>query len=97
MMTSHVNYMLVCIVGEIIKVCTGCAWFLGGMYWVYIASRGDVFGIGLETYDWNFIMPSDVNCMSICNAGEMMKTCTGSTWILWKDVLGYITSSPFAS
>ena len=38
-------------------------------------------------------MTYDVNYMSICNAGETMKIGTGSTWLLWKDVLGYIASS----
>ena len=93
MMTSHINCMLVCNAGEMMKICTRCTWLLGGMYEVYIASQRDVFGIGLETYDWNIILPSNVNCMSICNAGETMKTCTGSAWLLWKDVLGYIASS----
>ena len=53
------------------------------MYWmymaprndvlVYIASWRDVFGIGLKTYNCNyFIMESHLNCMLVCNAGEMM-------------------------
>ena len=49
----------------------------------YIASRRDVFRIGLKTYDYNFfMMTSHMNCMLICNAGEMMKICTGCTWLL---------------
>ena len=95
MMTSHINYMLVCNAGEMMKICTRCTWLLGGMYRIYIDSQRDAFGIGLETYNCNFIMTSDVNYMPICNAGETIKTCTGSTWLLWKDVLGYITSPPF--
>ena len=51
MMISHINCMLVCNVGEMMKICIGCTWLLGGMYGVYIASRRDVLGIGLETYD----------------------------------------------
>ena len=47
MMTSHVN----CSAGEMMEICIGCTWLLRGMYGVYIASRRDVFGIGLETYD----------------------------------------------
>ena len=50
-MTSHMNRMLVCNAGEMMKICTGCTWLLGRMYWVYIASQRDVFGIGLKTYD----------------------------------------------
>ena len=51
MMTSHINCMLVCNASEMMKICIGCTWILKGMYQVYIASRRDVFGIGLETYD----------------------------------------------
>ena len=54
MMTSHVNCILVCNAGEMMKICTGCTWILGGMYGVYLAFRRDVFGIGLETYDYNY-------------------------------------------
>ena len=54
MMTSHMNCMLVCNVGEMMKICTRFTWFLGGMYRVYIASRRDVFEIGLKTYDCNY-------------------------------------------
>ena len=96
MMTSHVNCILVCNAGEMMKICTRRTWFLRGMYKVYIASRRDVFGIGLKTYDCIFfMMTSHMNCMSVCNVGETMKTCTWSTWIVWKDVLGYISSPPF--
>ena len=94
MMTSHINYMLVCNTGEIMKICTGCTWFLGGMYGTYISSQRDAFGTGLETYNCNYMMKSDVNYMSICNIGETMKTCTRSTRVLWKYVLGYIASPP---
>ena len=54
MMTSHVNCMLFYNASEMMKVCTRCTWFLGGMYGVSIASRSNVFGIGLETYDCNY-------------------------------------------
>ena len=54
MMEYHINYMLVCNVGEMTKICSRCTWFLKGMYKVYIASRRNVFGIGLETYDCNY-------------------------------------------
>ena len=54
MMASHIKCMLVCNAGEMMKICTGCTWFLEGMYGVYIDSRRDVFGIGLETYDCNY-------------------------------------------
>ena len=61
----------------------------------YIASQRDVFGIGLKTYDCNFfMMTSHMNCMLVYNAGETMKICTWGTWLLWKDVLGYIASFP---
>ena len=49
MMASHINCMLVCNIGEMMKICTGCTWFLGRMYGVYIASQRDVFVIGLKT------------------------------------------------
>ena len=51
MMASHITCMLVCNAGEMMKICNVCTWLLGGMYGVYIDSRRDVFGIGLETYD----------------------------------------------
>ena len=51
MMTSHINYMLVCNASEMMKICIGCTWLLGGMSRVYIDSQRDVFGIGLESYD----------------------------------------------
>ena len=82
-MTSHINCMLVCNAGEMMKICTGCTWLLGRMYEVYIASRRDIFGIALKTYDCNFfMMTSHMNCMLVCNVGEMMKICTGCTWLL---------------
>ena len=93
MMTSHMNCMLVCNVGEMMKICSCCTWLLRRMYWVYmvpqkdvlgyIAFQRNVLGIGLKTYDWNFfMMTSHMNYMLVCNAGEMMKICTGCTWIL---------------
>ena len=42
MMTSHINFMLVCKACEMMKICTGCTWLLGRMYGVYIASRRDI-------------------------------------------------------
>ena len=54
MMKSHMNCMLVCNAGEMMKTCIRCTWLLERMYGVYIASRRDVFGIGLETYDCNY-------------------------------------------
>ena len=72
--------------------CTGCTCLLGRMYEVYIASQRDVFGIGLETYDGNLIMTSHMKCMLICNVGEMMKICTGCTWILGRMYGVYIAS-----
>ena len=51
MMTSHIKCMLVCNASDMMKICTRCTLLLGGMYEVYIASRRDAFGIGLETYD----------------------------------------------
>ena len=51
MMTSHMNCMLVCNAGEMMKICTVYTWLLGRMYGAYIASQRDVFGIGLKTYD----------------------------------------------
>ena len=48
------NCMLVCNVGEMMKICTGCTWLLGRMYGVYIASQRDIFGIALKTYDCNY-------------------------------------------
>ena len=54
MMTCHMNCMLICNAGEMMKICTGCTWFLEGMYGVYIASRRDVLEIGLETHDFNY-------------------------------------------
>ena len=32
MMTYHMNCMLVCNVGEMMKICTGCTCLLGSMY-----------------------------------------------------------------
>ena len=51
MMTSHMNNMIICNAGEMKKICIGCTWVFKRMYWVYIAFRRDVFGIGLKTYD----------------------------------------------
>ena len=49
----------------------------------YIASRRDVFGIGLRTYDCNFfMMTSHMNYMLVCNVGWIMKVCTGHTYLL---------------
>ena len=53
MMTYHMNCMLVCNTGEMMKICIGYTWLLGRMYGVYIASQRDIFGIGLKTYDCN--------------------------------------------
>ena len=53
-MKSHLNYMLVCNAGEMMKICTVCTWLLGRMNVVYIDSRRDIFGIGLKTYDCNY-------------------------------------------
>ena len=44
----------------------------------YIAYRRDVFGIGLKTYNCNyFIMESHLNCMLVCDTGEMMVVYPG--------------------
>ena len=55
MITSHMNYMLVCNAGEMKKICTGCTWLLGRMYWAYMAPQKDVLGVhGLsEGCIWN--------------------------------------------
>ena len=54
MMTSHVNCILVCNTGEMVKVhlrihnfSEGCVWdtyLLKRMYWVYMVPRKDVLG-----------------------------------------------------
>ena len=33
--------------------------------------------IDLKIYDYNFMMTSHVNCILVCNAGEMVKLCLG--------------------
>ena len=59
----------------------------------YMASQRDVFGVGLKTYNCNyFVMISHMNCMLVFNAGEMMKICTGCTWLLGSMYGVYITS-----
>ena len=35
-------------------------------------------------------MISHMNCMLVCKAGEMMKICTGCTWLLERICLGYM-------
>ena len=62
------------------------------MYWVYVAPRKDVLGVhsflegcvGNMFENWTeiFMMTSHMNCMLVCNAGEMLKICTGCTWFL---------------
>ena len=54
MMTSHINYILVCNAGEMMKICTRCTWLLGRMYMAYKDSQRDIFGMGLKTYDCNY-------------------------------------------
>ena len=69
-----------------------------------MAPRKDVLGVHsfsegcvgkrFENLTEIFMMTSHMNYMSICNAGDTMKTCAMSTWLLWKDVLGNIDSPP---
>ena len=56
-----------------------------------IFGKSCIHEIDLKIYVKNFMMTSHVNCILVCNAGEMVKVRPWITYLLKRMCLGYIT------